>query len=406
MQLTDEQRAAIDLAVVEGPPLACLTGGPGTGKTTTLRQLLEAAGAAGLRSACAAPSGKAAQRMEEATGRRASTLHRLMGLLPGSRTWDPIEADLLVIDEASMVDVPLMAAALEAAAAGQVRTVLLVGDADQLPPVGPGQPFHDLLAGQRCPSVRLTQVHRQAQESGIIRAAHAINRGEEPELDAPDFQLVDCDELEDIPAAVWDVVQSNELDPNRSQILCPQRGVGGSEKGGTIELNDYVERSRRPIRPGEPLIRDRFRRETKVINCKNDYSLGVFNGELGTVVNATDGGKKRSADQLDVLIAGEMKRYRGSAIKHLQPAYALTVHKSQGSQWDDVVVVTHTAHTWMLTRRLLYVAVTRAAKRVWLVGQRAAIAKAARNTTDAKRATWLGSRFSRDLERERAAEAL
>lgn len=391
MQLTDEQETAIRMAVQDRPPLLCLTGGPGTGKTTTLRELLAAAGRVGLQTACAAPSGKAAQRMEEATGRRASTLHRLMRLPPGSDNWDPIAADLLVVDEASMVDVPLMAATLQAARAGRVGTVLLVGDADQLPPVGPGQPFHDLLAG-RCPTVRLTQVHRQAQESGIVRGAHAIVRGDEPELDAPDFQLVECDELEHVPSAVWEIITREGLDPERSQVLAPQRNTAG----GVEEVCRFVEESRRPVRPGEPLVRGLFRAQTKIINTRNDYTLGVFNGELGEVLQATDGGKKRARDELLVRIAGEPKRYKGAALKALKPAWCLTVHKSQGSQWDDVIVVAHTAHTYMLTRRLLYVAVTRAAKRVWLVGQRAAVAKAVRNTRDAKRETWLSRRFARE----------
>lgn len=403
MQLTEEQQRAVDLVVHKGPSLACLTGGPGTGKTTCLKALLEEAGRHGLRAACAAPSGKAAQRMEEATSRKASTLHRLMGLKPESSSWEPIEADLLVVDEASMIDVPLMAATLSAAAAGNVRTVLLVGDADQLPPVGPGQPFHDLLAGEACPSVRLTKVQRQAQESGIVRAAHAINRGEEPELDAPDFRLVECDELDGIPAAIWDTVCREQLDPSSSQVLAPQRNT----LGGVEAINRFVEQSRRPVEDHEPLVRGLFRANTKVINTRNDYNLRVFNGELGEVVSAvegrTDRGKKKPADdELHVLIAGDVKRYKGAAIGGLAPAWALTVHKSQGSQWDDVIVVTHRAHTRMLTRRLLYVAVTRAAKRVWLVGQRRTVAKAAANTRDARRTTWLSRRFKRDRERAAA----
>lgn len=390
MKLTTEQQAAVDLAVHQGPPLACLTGGPGTGKTTTLRALLAEAGSHGLRTACGAPSGKAAQRMEEATGRQAMTLHRLMGLQPASREWRPIEADLLVVDEASMVDTHLMACTLNAAQAGRVRTVLLVGDADQLPPVGPGQPFHDLLAGGVCPTVRLTQVHRQAQESGIVRAAHAIIHGEPPEW-APDFQLVPCDELERIPEVVWSVIAKQNLDPNTSQVLAPQRNTAG----GVEEINRLIETARAPMRRGEVLVRGQFRVGTKVIHTQNDYDLGVFNGELGTVVAATDGGKKRSADELQVKIAGELKCYKGVAIRSLKPAYALTVHKSQGSQWDDVIVVAHRSHTYMLTRRLLYVAVTRAAKRVWVVGQVNAVAKAAKNVSDAKRKTWLAQRFER-----------
>lgn len=402
INLTDEQLAAVELATKpDAPFLACMTGGPGTGKTTTLRELLNAAGARGLRVACAAPSGKAAQRMEEATGRGASTLHRLMGLLPESSDWDPIEADLLVIDEASMVDTPLMACSLAAARAGGVRTVLLVGDADQLPPVGPGQPFHDLLAGGLCPTVRLTQVHRQAQESGIVRAAHAIVSGEDPELDAPDFRLEACEDLPEVPGAVWQIIEREGLDPYTSQVLAPQR----TTSGGAEAINALIEVRRRPLDPGEVLVRDLYREGSKVINTKNDYTLGVFNGELGEVVAAVDGGRSRSKDELRVRIGieGEVKTFRGAAIKALRPAYCLTVHKSQGSQWDDVIVVAHPSHAWMLTRRLLYVAVTRAAKRVWLVGQREAVTRAVRNTRDAKRETQLARWFARDSQTAAAA---
>ena len=395
MNLTAEQLRAIELVTKDRPPLACLTGGPGTGKTSTLKELYVRAGQLGLRVCQAAPSGKAAQRMEEATGRPAMTLHRLMGLRPGSTDWSPIRANLLFVDEASMVDVPLMSCTLRAARAGGVRTVLLVGDADQLPPVGAGQPFADLLAGGVCPTVCLTQVHRQAQESGIVRAAHAIVHGDMPEF-VPDFQLVECDELDQIPATVWGVVTENGLGPETSQILAPQRNTSG----GVEEINRFVELSRRPLVDSEPLVRGLFRANTKVINTKNDYTLGVFNGELGEVLEAIDGGKKRAKDELVVQIAGETKRYKGGAIRALKPAWALTTHKFQGSEADGIIFVAHTAHTYMLTRRLLYVAITRAAKRVWIVGQREAVAKAARNVRDAKRHTWLARRFARDLAKE------
>lgn len=399
--LNAEQQAAIDLATQQDPPfVACITGAPGTGKTTNLRELLRVAGAKGLRTAQAAPSGKAAQRMEEATGAPSQTLHRLLRLQPGSEDWSPIHVDLLVIDEASMVDVPLMRCALAAARAGFVRTVLLVGDADQLPPVGPGQPFHDLLASGRVPAVRLTQIHRQAAGSGIVRAAHALVSGHDPVL-APDFEFVEVEDLAQIPAACWGVVRGEGLDPTTSQILVPQRPTAG----GGNEINRFIEESRRPVVEGEPLVRGLFRAGTKVINTKNDYTLEVYNGELGEVVEAIEGRDERTGkpkpnrDELLVEIAGGRKRYAGGAIRALQPAWALTVHKSQGSQWDDVIFVAHRSHTHMLTRRLAYTAITRAAKRVWIVGTTEALGKAARNTKDARRDTWLGRRFARDAAR-------
>jgi len=409
IDLTDEQRGAVSLVVDGAPRLACLTGGPGTGKTTTLRELLGAADAAGLRSACAAPSGKAAMRLEEATGRQAATLHRLMRARPGSREWAPIMADLLVVDEASMVDSPLMAATLGAAAAGRVRTVLLVGDADQLPPVGPGQPFHDLLAARACPSVRLTQIHRQAADSRIVQAAHAIRRGEAPEFNDADFRFVSCDELDQIPAACWDVAQSFGLDPDASQVLAPQRNTGG----GVEAICDHFERSRPDDFAGGPeLVRDVFRAGTKVINKKNDAKRGIFNGELGWVLEA-QAGRSPGKDRLLVQVGAPDDRgrlpeheFKGAGIKALRSAWALTVHSTQGSQWDDVVVVAHKAHTRMLTRRLFYVAATRAARRVWVVGQLEAVERAVGNVNDARRATWLGQRFARDKAARAARQEL
>lgn len=410
MKLTDQQLKLVELVTSpSSPPLACLTGGPGTGKTTALRAVLERACAYGMRAICAAPSGKAAQRMEEATGRPSSTLHRLLKIMPAGDSlfgegeglsWQPVFADLLVIDEASMIDVELLAATLAAARAGRVRTVLLVGDADQLPPVEPGQPYADLLAGEVCPTVRLTEVHRQETESGIVRAATAIREGREPELDREDFRLVPCEGLADVPAVVWDTIRSAGLHPETSQVLAPQR----TTKGGADAINDMVERARRPLEGEHELVRGKFRAGTKVINKRNDYERMIFNGDLGEVLDARSGGEsRRSADELHVQIAGARHVFRGAAIASLRPAWALTVHSSQGSQWEDVIVVAHRAHTHMLTRRLLYVAATRASERVWIVGQREAVSRAVANTRDARRDTWLGRRFA--LDRRRSEEA-
>lgn len=410
--LTDEQQRLVDLATApDAPGLVCLTGGPGTGKTTTLRALLDRAQALGLRVACAAPSGKAALRMEEATGRPAATLHRLLRLRPGDDVAvlrDQLAApelhrnlDLLVVDESSMVDVSLMAVLTRAARQAEAR-VLLVGDADQLPPVGPGRPYADLLESGLCPTVRLTQVHRQAAESGIVRAAHAILGGQLPEWNDTDFRFVACDELAGVPAAVWDVVQREQLDAETSQVLCPQNAVGGSDKGGVRELNAFVEATRRPLELGEVVTGKGIRAGSKVIVTKNDYELEVFNGEIGFVLDVQQGGK--GTHRVTVGLAdGREVVFAGMASKKLALAWAVTVHRSQGSQWDDVVVVAHKAHTHMLSRSLLYVAVTRAARRVWVVGQREAVARAAKNSKGTKRDTWLGARFARARAAREAA---
>jgi exodeoxyribonuclease V alpha subunit len=389
--LTDEQQSLIDLITNEPMPrIACLTGGPGTGKTTTIRALVDALRAQGKSCALAAPSGKAAQRLEQATNRGASTIHRMLGLRPEVSRPVPLSSHVVVVDEASMIDVVLFSALVRSCfeGGGRVRTLLLVGDPDQLPPVGPGQPFHDLLSARTVtvPTVRLTKVQRQALDSGIVRAAYAIKDGHVPEW-APDFRLVPCTESKLVPATVWGVIKDLELDPERSQVLCPQK----DRDAGVQAINKHVEAVRGGV---GPLVRDKFRAGTKVIHVKNDYDLGVFNGEIGEVLEARKG-PKDSKDEVLVAIAGEKKLYRGAQLNMLQPAWALTVHTSQGSEWLDVVFVAHRSHSFMLSRSLLYVAVTRARNRVVVVGDAAAVATAVRKVEDTRRRTllqrWLGN---------------
>lgn len=390
--LTSEQQALVDLvAGPDAPRIACLTGGPGTGKTFTVRALVDALRLQGKSCALAAPSGKAAQRLEQATSRPASTIHRLLGLRPEVMRPLTLSHHVVVVDEASMIDCVLFATLVKACfeGGGRVRTLLLVGDPDQLPPVGPGQPFHDLLGAKAVtvPTARLTVVQRQALDSGIVRAAYSIRDGREPDW-APDFRLVTVPEAKGVPAAVWSVMQ--ELaDSSQSQVLAPQK----SYDAGVDAINRHVEAVRGA---SGPCVREKFRRATKVIHCKNDYDLNVFNGEIGEVVEARPDPKgEASRDEVLVAIAGETKRYRGAQIGMLQPAWALTVHKSQGSEWLDVIFVAHSQHSFMLSRSLLYVAVTRARNRVVVVGQAEAVAKAVRKVEDTRRKTllqrWLGA---------------
>lgn len=401
MNLTDEQQSFVNLVMSSPRPrLVCLTGGPGTGKTTTLRALLAELRQRGETFAVAAPSGKAAQRCEEALQgiAKASTLHRLLRLRPdGGEVPAPVFASVVVVDEASMIDVHLFAALMRACfeGGGRVGCLVLVGDPDQLPPVGPGQPFLDLLASTTLPVpvVRLTQVHRQALDSGIVRAAYAIKAGREPEWCA-DFRLVPCDAAAEVPGRVVQVMRELELHPAQSQVLAPQR----TTTAGVEALNAHVEGLRASH---GPLLRERFRVGSKVIVTKNDYDLAVFNGEVGFVVEAKLGAKPGQDTVAVDLGRGDGPRvvpFRGAAISWLDPAWALTVHRTQGSEYEDVILVAHTAHSYMLSRSLLYVACTRARRRVVVVGQREAVARAVRKADDVRRATllqrWLGSRRS------------
>lgn len=389
LTLTTEQRAAVDLVVGGRARVACITGGPGTGKTTTVRELLTALRMAGRSVALCAPSGKAANRLAEATGAGAQTIHRLLWLRPGCEDPEPLTCDVVVVDEASMVDVPLMAKLCRAAfgPGGRVATIVLVGDADQLPPVGPGSPFHDLLASGTVPAARLTVVQRQALDSPIVRAAYAIQRGEEPEW-TTGFELVATPDAGDVPATCHRLFREHGLEPESAQVLAPQRTLSA----GVEAINAHLERARET---GEALLRGKFRAGTKVIHTKNNYQLGVFNGEIGRVTEVRPGAKPER-DEATVEIAGDERVYRGRTLGELAPAWALTVHKSQGSEWKNVLVVCHPQHSFMLSRSLLYVAATRARERVFVVGTAEAVERAVRRVEDLRRKTqlqrWLGKK--------------
>lgn len=412
--LTPEQRSLVDL-VLHGdpwdehdtsgpPPICCLTGGPGTGKTHTIRTLCQELQRQGRSVSLAAPSGKAAQRLEQATGRPAATLHRLLKLRPEApgAPATPVTSNVLVVDESSMIDVELMAQLVRACfgACGLVRTLVLVGDADQLPPVGPGEPFGDLVASSAVPTVRLTQIQRQAEGSGIVAAAHAVRAGKAPRW-APDLTLVESPEASAIPALVADLIARQGLDPRVSQVLAAQR----THACGVEALNEHLERARPDAAARGPLLRGKFRPGTKVIATKNDYTLGVWNGEIGTVLTADGQPGKERDHEIAVRFdrahdEGAPVVFRGAAIKHLAPAWALTVHRSQGSEWEHVIVVAHPTHQWMLTRSLLYVALTRARTRCWVVGTAGAVEKAVRTVRDTGRRTML-KRWLRELAEQR-----
>jgi exodeoxyribonuclease V alpha subunit len=370
--LDEAQRAAV--ALICDAPFAIITGGPGTGKTSSLRVALDTMDALGVRYALAAPTGKAARRMTDATGRNASTLHRLLGFRPGvgftaNRT-QPVTVDAVIVDEASMLDVELAAALFRARGAARV---VLIGDADQLPPVGPGQVFSDLVASDLVPTVRLRTLHRSAREAWVSQNAPVVLAGKMPDLtERADFQYVRVRSAAGVLPAVRRVMEDVDMQA-KAQLLIPMReGVAG-----TVEANIVLQGVLNPeavLKPDSAasITRDRHHIQVgdRVIQTRNNYELGIFNGEVGEVMDAT-------ATDVTVQFPESTVTYkRNGDERALELAYALTVHKSQGSEFPWVVAVVHSSHTIMLNRRLFYTAITRAKQGVILVGDDAGLERA------------------------------
>ncbi|MBS2538277.1 ATP-dependent RecD-like DNA helicase [Catenulispora sp. NF23] len=396
--LAPEQTEAVRQALTS--KVSVLTGGPGCGKSFTVRSIVELARAKRARVVLAAPTGKAAKRLAELTGAEAMTVHRLLELKPGGdAAFDrdrPLEADLVVVDEASMLDVLLANKLAKAVAPGS--HLLLVGDVDQLPSVGAGEVLRDLLAAPRVPRVRLTQVFRQAQQSGVVVNAHRINSGKPLRLEGfNDFFLFVEDETEDaarvaVELATTRIPKRFGFDPRRDiQVLTPMhRGPAGA---GT--LNGLLQETLTPAQPSRPEKRfggRTFRVGDKVTQIRNNYdkgSNGVFNGTGGVITSMV------LEDQTLVVRTDEDEEvpYDFAELDELQHAYAMTVHRSQGSEYP-VVVVPVTMSAWMmLQRNLLYTAVTRAKKLVVLVGSKRALAQAVRTVSAGKRFTGLDHRL-------------
>jgi exodeoxyribonuclease V alpha subunit len=396
LKLAPSQTEALRLAVQA--KVLVITGGPGVGKTTLVNSVLKVLRAKGVEVELCAPTGRAAKRLTESTGLDARTIHRLLEAEPKTGGFKrdeehPLDCDLLVVDEASMVDVPLMRALIRALP--DRAALLLVGDVDQLPSVGPGQVLADIIGSEAVPVIRLTEVFRQAAQSRIITNAHRINQGHMPELTAPegsDFYFVDAAEPEEAMRKLLSVVCGRiparfGLDPVRDvQVLCPMNRGGL----GARTLNIELQKTLNP--PGEVRV-DRFGWTfcpgDKVMQVANDYERDVFNGDLGIIT-----GMDQDESTLTVSFEGREVEYGFGELDELVLAYATTIHKAQGSEYPAVVIPLMTQHYVMLARNLLYTGVTRGKRLVVLVGQRKALAMAVRNAGSRRRWSklreWLG----------------
>ena len=385
--LAESQVTAIRLALIS--KILVMTGGPGVGKTTIVKAILRILAAKGTNLLLCAPTGRAAKRMTEATGFEAKTIHRLLEVDPkgGFKRGDdnPLDCDLLVVDEASMVDVMLMQALMKAVP--DKAALLIVGDIDQLPSVGPGQVLADVISSGAVPVVRLTEVFRQAAQSRIITSAHRINQGSIPDLSPrgteSDFYFVQADDPETAVARIIELVKTRipkrfGLDPIRDiQVLCPMNRGGVGARSLNIELqaalnpatDHKVERFGWIFAPGD-----------KVMQIENDYDKEVYNGDIGNIdcINPADG-------ELVANFDGRAVTYGFGELDMLVPAYAATIHKSQGSEYPAVVIPIMTQHYAMLQRNLLYTGVTRGKRLVVLVGQKKAVAIAVRNVSGRRR---------------------
>ncbi len=406
-----EQEQAIRESATSG--LLLITGGPGTGKTTILNGILSLLGQMQLKCLLAAPTGRAAKRLTEVTGEEASTIHRLLeagidqntGKMFFARDEDnPLKADAVIVDEMSMVDVELMCALLQAVPQG--KRLILVGDADQLPPVGPGFPFSDMLRSGELPTMRLTEIFRQAQESLIVMNAHRVNRGELPELKTvtSDFFFMRRRSEEEVGSLIRDLCTTRlpknmGIPADQIQVLSPTRKGGV----GTVSLNKLLQEALNPSGPEkkEKQFGDYiFREGDRVMQIRNNYDImwkkvdgsaigtGIFNGDVGTIREIDT-----AAETLTIVFDDRETDYDFTQLNELEPAYAMTVHKSQGSEYRCVILTTWNGSPYLLSRSILYTAITRARELLIIVGKEETVAVMTQNAKKNRRYTGLKLRL-------------
>lgn len=394
LKLNEDQRRAVLTALTGG--VTVITGGPGTGKTTIVRLLILLAKARKERWLLAAPTGRASRRLAEATGGEAKTIHRLLEFNGRTgqfqrTTTNPLGADGVLVDEASMVDVRLMSSLLAAVPVG--CRLVLVGDADQLPSVGAGRVLGDIITSGSIPVCTLAEVYRQAADSGIVQNAHRINGGEPPvsgekSEGRPDFFEIHRGDAADAQRTVVEVVterlKAKGFDPLTDvQVLTPMHnGILGTEA-----LNTTLQNALNPVGSAIKRGQRTFRIRDRIIQLRNDYDNDIFNGDIGIVVDAANG-------ILDVDFDGRQVALRGEQLNDIELAYAISIHKSQGSEYPAVVMVLHRAHFVMLRRNLLYTGITRARRFCCVVGDRWAIRQAIATPGGGERWTRLADRIN------------